>query len=274
MKESTANPTTSHQPAPTKRKRRWRNGLAIAALILTLVVLPRVLAHGTAGFVGMTHAMERGGVMASHLLLRQPLGTSVTIDLFAADPEEGGELIATFEAVVGETSESAFAQQVEDAVMDAAFARITLGERTERIVLPSQDDTTTARQPGMRRALPRVDQALAVGDTVIVNVFANEADASPTTTLTFTQGRDSAAAFREAAEQAMRDAAVLEVTLPASTRTIDLQAMASRSGRRGVMTMPGAADRSMADRDGMAGAGFMRGGPRGEAHDHPRGHRY
>jgi len=167
------------------------------------------------------------------ILLQQPLGTDVTIELFAGDPDQEGEPTATFAAVVGEMSESAFAEQVEPALEDASYLRVTVGERTERILLPDVEDVA-GRQPRNLWGFLGMRDVVEEGSTVTVRVFASEEAVNPEATLAFTQGVDSIAAFTSELEEAARQGGVLEVTLPATSRTVDLQGDASRLMRRGM----------------------------------------
>jgi len=232
--EDTSPQRTSTQTTPSQSKRRWRRRLAIVALIVGLLILPRVLASGAiAGVHGKAFMEHREGMVIERVLLQQPLGTRVTIELFADDPDEGGEPTATFEAVVGETSESTFVEQVEPALDDASYLRVTMGERTERIVLPDGEDVS-GRQPRTLRGGLGLHQAIEEGSTVTVDVFASEEAVNPEATLAFTQGVDSIAAFTSELEQVVRQGGILEVTLPATSQTVDLQGNASRFMRRGM----------------------------------------
>jgi len=272
--EDTSPQRTTSDTTPSQSKRRWRRLLATMALVVGLLILPRVLASGAiAGVHGKAFMEHRQGRVIERVLLQQPLGTRVTIELFADNPDEGGEPTATFEAVVGETSESAFVEQVEPALEDASYLRVTVGERTERIVLPDVEDVA-GRQPRTLRGFLGMQQALEEGATVTVDVFASEEAINPEATLAFTQGVDSIAAFTTEFEEVVREGGVLEVTLPATSQTVDLQGNASRFMRRdvgssrdatGVMGQRGATPRMGAMRPGPSSDGFM--GRRG----HPLG---
>lgn len=166
---------------------------------------------------GGTFGGTRGGALAPAALQRLPLGTDVTVQVYDADPAEGGEPVATLTATVGETSEVAFADEVHAAAADAAFATVLTGPRTTRVVLDVDTDLRRAPMAGLMRF-----GALEQGQTVEVSFFAGQDEAAPSTTLTFTYGEDSAAAFQQAVIDAAADAAVAEVTLPARERTVDL----------------------------------------------------
>jgi hypothetical protein len=176
------------------------------------------MGFGGMGFGGMRFGHAGAGAGTSGMLQRLPLGTEVSVALYGADPVEGGEATATLAATVGETSEAAFAQELASAAEDAAFLVVEIGPRVRRVDLSD----ATARAPlGM---LGRMGGPLEFGDTIEVALYAAADDATPSTTLAFTYGEDSEAAFRAELAEAAADAAVAEVTLPAQTRTLDLSA--------------------------------------------------
>ena len=188
-----------------------------------------------------------------------PLGTQITVTTYAEDPTEGAAPLDTLAATVGEVSEVAFAEEIRVAAEDAAYLQIDVGERTRRVELP---DTELPRRaaPGRLPGLRTLEQ----GQTVEVAVYASAEDADPQTTLSFTYGEDSAAAFRAALTDAAGDAAVLEVTLPAHERTVDLSALPAGLGAQDGAFGPGMAwgdaarGPAMGFQDGARGPG-MRG---------------
>lgn len=175
-------------------------------------------------------AAPRGGAMGAFGAQRLPLGTELTVELFEADPADGAEPIATLSMTVGEDSEAAFAEQLREAASDATFARTTRSETTRRIEIPDVDAPSRAsRAPlGGRLALAGLED----GQTVTVAVFAAADDATPSTTLSFTYGVDSAAGFQADLEAAMEEAAVVEVTQPEQVRTIEIGAADDMGGQR------------------------------------------
>jgi hypothetical protein len=152
------------------------------------------------------------------MLQRLPLGTEVSVALYAADPAEGAEASVDLSATVGETSEAAFAQELATAAQDAAFAVVRIGPRVQRVDLSDAGVRTPLAMLG------RMGGQLDFGDTVEVALYAAADDAAPSTTLSFTYGEDSEAAFRADLAEAAADAAYAEVTLPAQARTVDLSA--------------------------------------------------
>jgi hypothetical protein len=220
--------------APDRRSRRVRR-LATAAATCLLLATP-ALAHGGAGRPGGAErfggaprpAVAGARAPIAGMLQRLPLGTEVTVALYAADPAEGAEAIATLAAVVGETSEAAFGQELATAAEDAAFAVVQVGPRVRRIDLADAG----ARAP--LGWLGRTGRRLAFGDTIEVALYAGADDAAPTTTVRFTYGEDSEAGFRAQVGDAAADAAAAEVTLPAQERTIDLSARPFAGAREGV----------------------------------------
>lgn len=171
------------------------------------------------GMHGGMHGRSLGHVLAPAALQRLPLGTDVTVDVFDADPAEGAQPVATLTATVGETSEVAFAGEVQAAAADAAFVTVGTGPRTARVALDVDAAPRRAPMAGLMRF-----GALEPGQTVQVAFFGGQDDAAPSTTLTFTYGEDSAAAFQQAVVDAAAEAAVAEVALPAQVRTVDLSA--------------------------------------------------
>ena len=273
MTTSTNERSSLGLPARTPSHRSIKVWLAAAATAGLMIATP-VLAHGgvmrpggdgarddasirdrapmRGGAAFEQEAGGRGvgvGMMLPGMLQRLPLGTTVTVSLYAEDPSGGAEVTTTLTATVGETSEAAFAQDLQDAVGDAAFMTVDLSERTERIDL-------TAVPDGARRAplgfLARAGGPLEFGQTIEVAFFAAEDDASPTTSLSFTYGEDSEAAFRQAIEDAREGAVAVQVTLPAQSRTIDLASL-PYAGEHMSRTAPGTF--------GSIGAPGMRGGP-------------
>jgi hypothetical protein len=194
-----------------------------------------------------------------------PLGTEITITTYAEDPAEGAAPIDTLTATVGEVSEVAFAEEIRAAAAEAAYLQIVVGERTQSVELP---DTEVPRR-GAPERLPGL-RTLEQGQTVEVAVYASADDAGPQTTLSFTYGEDSAAAFRAELNDALDEAAVLEVTLPAHERTLDLSARPAGLGPQDGAFGPGMGGRTGAHRPGM---GFQDGayGPGSGFQDGPRG---
>lgn len=164
--------------------------------------------------------------MLPGMLQRLPIGTTVTVAAYDADPAEGADATNSWTAVVGETSEVAFAQQVQDALSDAAFLTLDVGERTERI------DLTAANPRAPIGFLGRTAGPLELGQTISVAFYASADDATPSTTLTFTFGEDSMAAFQEAVATATAESEVAEVTRPAHSRTLDLSSLPYAAGPR------------------------------------------
>jgi len=199
-----------------------------------------------------------------------PLGTEITVTTYAEDPTEGAAPLDTLTATVGEVSEVAFAEEIRAAAAEAAYLRIDVGERTQRVELP---DTASLDPELPRRAaagrLPGL-RTLEQGQTVEVAVYASAEDASPQATLSFTYGEDSAAAFRAELNDALDEAAILEVTLPAHERTVDLSALPAGLGAQDGAFGPGMGWRDAARGPAM---GFQDGsyGPGTGFQDGPRG---
>jgi len=247
-------------PVPTPRRTRRAGWIAAAAATGLLLATP-VLAHGGAWGGGRggawgcdatgaapTHPMvgmgpgggmepgagwARGGMpfggaqrfgatgpraMVPGMLQQLPLGTEVTAALYAADPADGAPAAATLAAVVGETSEAAFAQELASAAEDAAFVVVEIGPHVRRV------DLSDAGLRAPLASLGRRTGHLDFGDTIEIALYAQDGDAAPSATLSFTYGEDSEAAFRAELAEAAADAAVAEVALPARTRTVDLSA--------------------------------------------------
>ena len=161
--------------------------------------------------------MHRFG--AQFALRGLPLGTVVRVEVFDADPAEGAVPTAELTATVGETSEVAFASELGAASADASYLRISVSEQTRRVVLGG----TGALPAGARMAAMPL-HGLELGQAIEIAVYAAETDAEPSTTLRFTYGEDSEAAFRSRLTEALDGAAVAEVTLPAHERIVDLTA--------------------------------------------------
>jgi opacity protein-like surface antigen len=223
--------------------------------------------HGPTG----TRGPGAGALRIPAAMQGLPLGTEIAVTTYAEDPAKGAVPLETLTATVGEVSEVAFAEEIRAAAAEAAYLQIDVGERTQRVELA---DTALADSELPRRAgagrLPGL-RTLEQGQTVEVAVYASAEDASPQTTLRFTYGVDSAAAFRAALNDAFEEAAVLEVTLPAQERTIDLSARPAGFGAHDGAFGPG-----MGWRDGARGGpgmGFQDGasGPGTGFHDGPRG---
>ena len=248
-------------------RRARRTGWIAAAATAGLLLATPVLAHGGAWGGGwgarggdalgttpphpMTGMRPGGGMpfgvgqrvgaagplgMVSGMLQRLPLGTEVNVALYAGDPAEGAAATASLSATVGETSEAAFAQELAAAAEEAAFAVVELGPRVRRVELGDAG----VRAP--QAMLGRMAGQLEFGDTVEVALYAAADAATPSTTLSFTYGEDSEAAFRAQLAEAADGAAAAEVTLPAQSRTVDLAARPFAGARDGYgpgMRMPG-----------------------------------
>lgn len=183
------------------------------------------------GMPGMTGApaagMHRGtmhgdsaGRLGPRLPWQQmPLGTVLTVEVFDADPATGAAPIAELTATVGETSEVAFADELEAASSDAAFLRISVSERTRRI-----DVAGTDTFPGRAARLGVPLHHLEIGESIEIAFYAADGDVVPSTTLSFHYGEDSAAAFQSQLAEALEGAAVADVTLPALQRIVNLKA--------------------------------------------------
>lgn len=263
--------TSGPTPVPTSAPRRARRASWIAAATAGLLLATPALAQGgawspggggamgdapTRPMVGMRSGggmrpdLGRGGAMRfggagpraalPELLQRLPLGTEVSVALHDGDPAEGAEATDRRTAVVGETSEVAFAQELADAAQGATFAVVEVGPRVQRVELADADGRAPLAR--LARALDRLD----LGATVEVALYADAGDTSPSSTLSFTLGQDSEAAFRAELADAAADAAVAEIALPAQERTIELGARPFTGARGGVgpgpgMRMPGRA---------------------------------
>jgi hypothetical protein len=246
-------------PRPRRTPRRRAAALAAATL---LALAGAALAHG--GWGGGPAGLDGRGpaaMLTPRAMQALPLGTELTVASFAEDPAEGATPRAILTATVGEVSEVAFAEDVRAAAQDAAFLQVEVGPRTRRVELP--EDAAPRRASAGR--LPGIG-ALELGQTVEVAVFAAREDAAPRTTLRFAYGEDSAAAFRAELEEALADAAAVEVTLPAQERTVDLTAVRERRQAPGMGWRDGPRGPGMGWRDGPGGPGMgWRDGPGGPA---------
>jgi hypothetical protein len=179
----------------------------------------------------------RGGARGPAIGSRLALGTTVTVEVFDAEPTEGVEPTETLTLTVGEDSEIAFAEALAAARDGAAFLRIQTGEQTRTIDLPDADEdgaahvaTPVGPRFGQRSTLAPSLAGLETGDVVTAVFYAGDPDAGAAEleTMTFVYGESSAIGFQNAFAEAAQDADYVVVTTPPSERVVELTAMAER----------------------------------------------
>lgn len=181
---------------------------------------------------------ERGGLPLRGL----ELGTTATVTLYDGDPEAGGTVLDTLTFTAGEDSEAAFAEQFEAARATAAYMKVDVGEQERTIDLSEVD----AGGRGGLRMLGRLSE----GSTVTAAFYTTDpatAGATPTQTLSFTQGTSSEAGFADEFATASESASFVVITTSPQSYTVNLA---------DVQDGPGSGDHR-----GPGGFGFGRGGP-------------
>ncbi len=186
------------------------------------------------------------------------LGTTVTLEFYAADPansESTPERTLAF--TYAEDSETALGQSFAEAQANAGYVTINVGEQTQTLELPSDTSADSSNNDGYRRggvygafygALPL--RGLGEGSSVNATFYDGDpaSDAQTLQTLTFTSGQDSEAGFATDFREAAQQAAYVTVTTSPQTTTVNLSDVASRFGDFG---------------RGGVGNDFYRGGPGG-----------
>jgi hypothetical protein len=218
--------------------------LAIAALLLGAVAVargrPGPNAYGppevAGGGRGFAAAEARLGSLPA-LLTRLPIGTTVDVGLWAADPAEGGEAISTLSMTVGEDSEAAFAQALAGAAEDASFVVYDIGEVRHTIVLDGVGEGVAGfgwrnAPQGPALALGLGLHGLGEGDTLTVEVYGEDpADGgAPIESVVFAYGVDSLAGFQAEVHAALAQGAYAVVTTSPRTVTLDLSEAPVRFG--------------------------------------------
>lgn len=247
----------------TRTTRYVLTSALIAGLLLGGIGLARGRGGPAVGFAGV-HAAGPTGVrtgLALPLLASLPIGTSVDVSFYDADPASGAAPLTTLAITVGVDSEVAFAEAFAEAraaavEWEAAYLVVATSEIRRTIVLPEGDDATVLRRGAAAIAWRLLPAGLDEGDTVTVELYdADPADGGDLLeTLAFTYGSDSAIGFRAAVEEALEGAAVAVVTSSPRSLTVDLEAVSERV--RGMADRLGnAAER----RDGAPMAPGMRG---------------
>lgn len=210
-------------------------------------------AHGPAPM-----ALHDGAALP--LLARLPIGTTLEVAFFDADPASGAAAVTTLAITVGVDSEAAFGEAFAEgraaaSEWEAAYLTVATGEIRRTIDLPEADAAQLPRRAGDAFALRLLPAGLDDGDTVTVELYdADPADGGNLLeTLAFVHGVDSAIGFRADVDEALEGAAVVVVTSSPRSMTVDLKAVGDRAA--GVAErLGGAADRMgrMAERLGDA----------------------
>jgi hypothetical protein len=147
------------------------------------------------------------------------LGTTATITFYDGDPEAGGATLNTLTFTAGETSEAAFAEQFEEARANAAYMQVDLSEQTRTINL--SEVVADGRSFGAGRMLGRLSEGSTVS-AAFYNADPETAGATPTQTLTFTQGVNSEAGFADEFATAAETAQFVTITTSPQSYTVNL----------------------------------------------------
>lgn len=192
-------------------------------------------AMGPAGAGGPAPMALRDGA-ALPLLARLPIGTSLEVAFYDADPASGAAAVTTLAITVGVDSEAAFGEAIAEAraaasEWETAYLTVTTGEIRRTIDLPEAVAADPPRRAGAALALRVLPAGLDDGDMVTVELYdADPADGGNLLeTLAFAYGVDSAIGFRAAVEEALEGAAVAVVTSSPRSMTLDLQAIDERA---------------------------------------------
>jgi len=160
-----------------------------------------------------------------------PIGTTIELRFFDADPAEGAEARTELGLTVGVDSEVAFGDEVAAALAEAesweaAYLVVAVGE-TRRVVALTDDEVASGSRAVGAHALRFATAGMDVGDSVTVAFYdADPAQgAAAIATLSFTYGVDSAIGFRAALAEAAADAAFAEVVTSPRSWTVDLKAV-------------------------------------------------
>ncbi|MEZ4631104.1 MAG: hypothetical protein R2880_10415 [Deinococcales bacterium] len=176
-------------------------------------------------------------------------GSTVTVNLYDADPAEGGSLQQTLSLTLGQDSESSFAQSLKDALAQAAFADITISPQTRTIDLSQAEVSTADEQargpkmfapkmfandmasPMLRMRLMHLDEASTL-EAVFYDANPDDSanPANELSRLNFVAGQDSELAFVKAFETASETAAFVKISTSEQHHQINLADMAAKRG--------------------------------------------
>lgn len=197
------------------------------------VTLPAPVVPDLAGPRGVTWPMVPQ-------LSALPIGTTIELRFFDADPAEGAEARTVLGLTVGVDSEVVFGDEVAAALVEAesweaAYLVVAVGETRRVVALPEGDGAAGPGAVGAH-ALRFATAGMDVGDSVTVAFYdADPAQgAAAIAILSFTYGVDSAIGFRAALEEAAVDAAAsgdaafAEVVTSPRSWTVDLKAVQAR----------------------------------------------
>lgn len=205
-------------------------------------ILAQGRGHGPRSASQKGHGFQGKGARGMSLG-RFSLGTTVELNFYNGDPENGGTLQNTLSHVVGEDSEVVFREALEAARADATHMTMDISEQTRTLDLNAMRERSEARGGGERRGtdgLGRLSAGLNrlnAGSTVSATFYDSDPEAGGNLlqTLRFAYGVDSARGFMDDVMTAAEDAAFVTVTTSPQERTLELSSMEARGGqgRRG-----------------------------------------
>jgi hypothetical protein len=178
---------------------------------------PRGGAHGQGGF-GEARGM---GVPLRGL----ESGTTATLTFYDGDPAAGGATLNTLTFTAGEDSEATFAEQFEAARANAAYMQVEVSEQTRTVDL--SEVAADGRGNSGTRGL-RMLGGLSESSTLTTAFYSSDpatAGATPTQTLTFTQGTSSEAGFADEFATAAETAQFVTITTSPQSYTVNLADM-------------------------------------------------
>jgi hypothetical protein len=166
-----------------------------------------------------------------------PIGTTVELRFFDADPADGEKPRSVVGLTVGVDSEVIFADAVAAAMDEAegwevAVLVVAVGEARRVVALPGEEVMVRGRHAGGVVTLRLATAGMRVGDGVTVTLFDGDPaqEGAALETLGFAYGVDSAIGFHAALAEAVIGAAYAEVVTSPRSWTIDLKTVQARRG--------------------------------------------
>ena len=183
---------------------------------------------------GMGHGMMRQGrgmspMMGGRGMLSE--GSSVEVNVYDGNPEEGGALIHSMSHVVGEEHDMADMPDMDmpQLMMEAGYIEINISEQVKTLAL------SEAPKGALKRLGRAISQDLNDDSSVSVSFYDGdpaEEGASETSNFSLVIGVDSERAFMNAITEAAEEAAYAVVTISPQTQSIDVAAMKERMFER------------------------------------------
>lgn len=188
------------------------------------------------GGFGLDGGKRGGGLLGGRMVD----GSTITATFYDGNPADGATELSSQTLNVGVDSERSFAQNIREAMQEAAFVTINTSAQSRTIELPTTDTEAETPQTGAERGFRGAPiRGLNEGSSLEAIFYDGnpEDGAAILNSLTFTAGIDSELAFNNAFQEAATDAAFITLNTSPQERTIDLsqvrERFENRKGERG-----------------------------------------